>query len=605
MKKHFKDYLDVLKFVKPYKKTLLFAGFCMMVTSIFECISLGMIVPMSDRILNNKAIVIPGKIPHFLSRIVDRFNATEPLILLKFTILLLVILFFVKGITLFMQTYLMSMIGQKVGQTIRNDLYSKFQDLSLDFYARERTGELMSNVTNDVLYISTAITYGLTDTIYNFFQAFFLSFISLWLAVRISWKLPLICFVFLPLIMIFVVKIGKKVKKLSAEGQNKMADLNSLLAETIQGAYIVKVFGREEYELNRFKLINNKYYRFIMKGFKRSLMVSPFTEFVGVVGVMVILWIVGAEIIAGRASYGVFSLFLAALLAGIKPLKKLSTIHSVFQQSFGASQRVFSVLAQESSIKEAPSSIEINDLKDKISFDGVYFKYATKENYVLRNICLQVKKGETVALVGHSGAGKSTLVSLLPRLYDLEKGRILFDGVDIRNLKLKSIRSLFAIVSQEMVLFNATIRENISYGKFNVTEQEIIEAAKKAFAYDFIMNLPQKFDTVIGDRGLRLSGGEKQRISIARAILKDAPILILDEATSHLDSGSEQLVKDALYNLMINKTVFIIAHRLSTVQKADRILVMQEGCIVEEGTHDFLLEQSTIYKKLYEVQFNA
>ncbi|MDD4182556.1 MAG: ABC transporter ATP-binding protein [Candidatus Omnitrophica bacterium] len=498
----------------------------------------------------------------------------------------------------------MNKIAQGVVKDVKDKLYAKFQDLSLDFYAKKRTGELISRITNDVGCISNALSYALTDLIFESMQIIVFGLVALPLGFAISWKLYAVFLIF-PAVFIPVSKIGKRIKKFSREVQNKMADLNSLLTETIQGAYIVKVFCRENYEIKRFKEINQQYYRFTMKSVKRIIMVTPVTELICVVAAMIILSIAGREVILGKVSFGVFGLFMASLMSMISPFKKLANVHAINQQAIPASERIYDILDEEPRVKDNANAKELAEFKDSIEYRDVWFKYNEADDYVLKGINLTAKKGAITALVGHSGAGKSTLVSLLPRLYDCQKGVVYIDSKDIKELKICSLRSLISVVSQEMVLFNATVRDNIAYGKLDATEEEIISAAKKAYAYDFILNFPKKFDTVIGDRGFRLSGGEKQRIAIARAILKNAPILILDEATSQLDSQSENLVKDAFYNLMEGKTVFVIAHRLSTVQKADIIIVMEKGAIVEKGTHNELLSRDTLYKKLYELQFNV
>lgn len=564
-----------------------------------------MIAPLSDRVLSNKMIAIPGHLPDFVSKIINKLNSIEPLIFLRVMIIFIPLLFLIKGIFVFLQDYLMNIVGQGVVRQVRNDLYAKFQGLSMDFYGKKRTGELMSRITNDVAAITNAISYALKDFIFESMKLVVFTFLSFYIGFKISWKLPLIAFVIFPLVMVPVARIGKKIKKFSVEIQKKMADLNSLMAETIQGAYIVKAFSREDYELERFKKINQNYYKFTLKSIKRTLVLSPLTEFVGVLGAVIILWLVGNEVISGRLSFGVFGVFLAFLLSMLRPLKKLSNIHAINQQALAASARIYDILEEDIKVKEIKFPKSLTNFNNSIIFEEVDFKYGQNEETVLKNINLDVKKGEVIALVGHSGAGKSTLVSLLPRMYDPCKGKISIDGVDIKDLKIKDLRSFIAIVSQEMVLFNTTIRENIAYGNFGTTDQEIIEAAKKAHAFEFIQNFPDAFSTVIGDRGLRLSGGEKQRISIARAILKNAPILILDEATSHLDSASEQLIKDALETLMKGRTSFVIAHRFSTVQKADRIVVLDKGNIVEIGDHATLLSSDTLYKKLYNLQFSA
>jgi subfamily B ATP-binding cassette protein MsbA len=520
-------------------------------------------------------------------------------------IIFIPLLFFVKELLTFLQDYLMNVIGQGVVKEVRNKLYAKFQELSMEFYSRKRMGELISRITNDVGGITNAISYALKDFILESMKVVFFAFLAFYIGFKISWKLPLIAFVIFPAIMVPVMKLSRRIKKFTEEMQKKMADLNSLMAETIQGAYIVKVFCREGYELERFRDINQNYYKYTLKSTKRTLILSPLTEFIGALGAVVILWIIGNEIISGKLSFGVFGADMAFILSMIRPLKKISNVYAINQQALVASRRIYDILEEEPSIKERPGAGDIAGLENNVSFEGVCFKYNDVDGYVLKNINLEVKRGELIALVGHSGAGKSTLVSLIPRLYDPQEGAIYIDGVNIADVKLKKLRSFIAVVSQEMVLFNTTIRDNIAYGKDSAREEEIIEAAKRAYAFDFIKNLPEGFSTVIGDRGLRLSGGEKQRIAIARAILKDSPILILDEATSQLDSASEQLIKDALYNLIEDKTTFVIAHRLSTVQRADKIVVLEKGTIAEVGTHSCLLKADSLYKRLYDLQFNV
>lgn len=605
MKNYFKEYFKLLKFARPYWGFLGLAGLCMAISTIFEGASLGMIVPLSDRVLTNKQIVIPGKLPSFLAEMVEKFNSIEPLIFLKFMVIFVPSLFLIKGLFVFCQDYLMNVVGQGVVKDVRNNLYKQFQVLSMEFFGRMRTGELMARITNDVAIITNAISYALKDLIFESMKVIFFAFCVFYIGFKISWQLPLVAFVILPCIMLPVIRVGKRVKSFTLEVQKKIADLNSLMAETIQGAHIVRAYCREDYEVERFKKVNRQYYNFTLKTVKRMLVLSPLTEFIGVLGAIFILWIIGNEVISGKLSFGVIGVFLAFLMSMIRPFKKLSNVYAINQQALAASVRIYSILDERPRVEEKKEIKGLKRLTSKISFKEVEFKYGKDDEFILGDIDLEVNRGEMIALVGHSGSGKTTLVSLLPRFYDPQKGSICIDGTDIRDFKLKDLRSLVAIVSQDTILFNATIRDNIAYGRADASEAEVIEAAKKAHAYEFIMNIPQKFDAIVGDRGFRLSGGEKQRISIARAILKDSPILILDEATSHLDSVSEQLIKDALYLLMKGKTSFVIAHRLSTVQKADRVVVLEKGKIAEVGTHDFLLEKGTLYKKLYESQFKA
>lgn len=573
------------------------------ISTLFEGASLTMIVPVVDRVFNNKPIILPQgvEVPAWVEKIVGRLNQLTPLEVLQLIMLTMGIIFLLKGLFLFLQSYLMNVVGQKCVMDVRNQIYHKLQELPLGYYGSKRTGELISRITNDVTLITHAISYGLTDLIYQSMKIIFFSALIL----SIYWRLALISFIIFPVVIFPVVKIGKKIKKYSLETQKRMADLNSILTETIQGVHIVKAFCREEYEFNRFKEINYQYFKYIIKSIKRMVLVSPLTELITSYAGLIILFIFGKKVIRGELSFGMFGLFMGALMSMVKPFKKLSNVHSINQQALAGSRRIYEILEEKPNIVEKPNAYPIKEFNKEIVFENIWFKYQENEDFVLKNINLRVKKNEIIALVGHSGAGKSTLVSLLPRFYDPQRGRVTIDGWDLRDLKIKALRNLISLVSQEMVLFNSTIWENIAYGKERASRREIIEAAKKAFAYDFIMKLPNGFDTIVGDRGFRLSGGEKQRLAIARAILKDAPILILDEATSQLDSVSEQFIQQALNNLMKGKTVFVIAHRLSTVQNADKIVVLDKGEIVEVGKHQELIANGKVYQRLYQLQFNV
>ena len=604
MKKYIKEYFKLLKFTKGYRALLALAAIVMSISTLFDGISLGMIAPLADRIFTNKQIVIPGKIPNFLSSIIEKLNAIEPMIFLKFMVVAIPVLFLIKGIFMVIQDFIMNVVGQGVVKEVRNKLYSKMQDLCMNFYGKKRTGELMSRISNDVAIISNAISYSLKDVILESMKLILFSFLTFYIGFKLSWKVPIVAFIIFPAIMFPVLRVGKKIKMFTIEVQKKMADLNSIMAETIQGAYVVKTFCREDYEIKRFKKINDDYYKFNLKTIKRIIFLSPLTELIGISGAMVILWLVGKEVISGRISFGVLASFLVVLMSMIKPIKKLSNAYALNQQAFGASSRIYDILEEETKVKELPNAEKINNFNENISFIDVSFAYNENEGCVLENINIEVTKGEVIALVGPSGAGKTTLVGLIPRLYDTQNGKILIDGKNLKDINIKSLRSLISIVSQDTVLFNASVRVNVAYGKDDATDEEIFVAAKKAHIYDFIMELPKQFDTIVGDRGIRLSGGQKQRIAIARAILKKGPILILDEATSHLDSESERLIKDALSILMEERTSFVIAHRLSTILKADRIIVLDKGKIVEIGTHEELLKNDGLYKKLYKLQFH-
>jgi subfamily B ATP-binding cassette protein MsbA len=604
MKNYLKEYFKLLKFAKGQKIWLFLAIVCMGITTLFEGISLGLIIPVSDRVLTNKKIVIPGELPDFLSNVIDKLNSIEPVLFLKIIVIFIPLIFLIKGIFTFLQNYFMNIVGQQVIYEVRNRLFDKFHQLSMNFYARKRMGELMSRITNDVGTITNAISYALKDLLFESMKVTVFAILAFYIGFKISWKLPLVSFVLFPLIMFPVVRLGKRIKKFTKTMQEKMADLNSLMADTIGGMYIVKAFSRQNHEMRRFRNINYGYYKFTLKAIKREITISPLTEFTATIGVVFVLWVVGNEVISGRVSFGIFGAFMAYLMSMVRPFKKLSNVYAINQRALAASARIYEILEETPQIEEKKDAEDIRGIRNSIEFKNIWFRYSTDDENVLKNINLKVKKGDVVALVGPSGAGKTTLVNLLPRFYDPETGVVKIGQKDIKDFKIESLRRLISIVSQQTVLFHSSVGENIAYGKEGATKGEITEAAKKAHAYEFIEKFPYKFDTIVGDRGVKLSGGQKQRISIARAVLKNAPILILDEATSQLDSVSEKFIKEALAVLMKGKTTFVIAHRLSTVEEADLIVVLDNGEIIETGTHKSLIASDTAYKKLYQLQFN-
>ncbi|MFA6349813.1 MAG: ABC transporter ATP-binding protein [Candidatus Omnitrophota bacterium] len=591
-----KDYFKLLKFVKPHKSTFILAIITMGFSALFDNFTLAMIIPVSDRIMTNKQIVIPVKLPRFISSFIDLLNATPPNVLIKWVAIVMVVLFLLKGLFSFFQGYLMSDIGQRVVRDIRSQLYTKLQSLSLDYFTQKRGGEMMSRITNDVKLVENAVSYGSTDMFYQTFQVILFGI----LALSLNPKLAIVVVVLMPLISLPIINMGKALRKLSKRGQEKMADINSVLYETIIGARIVKAFNMEQYEIKRFNAINNDYYKVAMKSIKRLLLLGPSTEFLGcIAGIAVFVWL-GKDVIAGKISFGVFGLSLGALFSLVRPFKKLSQVHSLNQQAVSASTRIHEVLETFPSVEEKPLALELTGFKNDVVFENIWFNYDSKE--ILRNINLKVKRGSMLAVVGPSGVGKSTLVDLIPRFYDPKQGRVLIDGIDIKDVSLRSLRDQIGIVSQETILFNDTIRANISYGSSQAKQNDIEEAAKKAHIHDFITHLPQGYDTIIGDRGMKLSGGERQRMAIARALLKNPPILLLDEATSQLDTTSERIVQEALNRLIEGRTVFVIAHRLSTIRHADMIVVLSGGMIVEQGAHDQLIAQKGLYYKLYQMQ---
>ena len=591
-----KAYFRLLKFVRPYSKLLGLAALMMWFSAIFDGISLSMIVPLADRVLANKQVILPVQLPPFLAKFVDFLNSLSPLVVLKFMAITVLLLYILKGLFYFLQGYLMSDIGQRAVRDIRSRLYAKLQELSLEFYHRKRGGELISRITNDVLLVENAVSYGLTDLIYQSMQVVVFVFLIFFIHPRLA----LISLVLLPLVSIPMLRVGRILKKISRRSQEKMADIHSSLYETIFGARIVKAFCAEKEVIKRFNQQNYDFYKLAMKSIKRKLILGPTTEYIGVMAAIFVFFWGGRQVIRGELSFGVFGLFLGALLSLIRPFKKLSQVHSLNQQAIAASLRIYEVLNTEAKVKDVPGAVELHRVKSNIIFDGVWFTYDTED--VLCGIDLKVNIGQSVAVVGQSGMGKTTLIDLLLRFYDPQKGRILIDGRDIREFSLKSLRGNIGLVSQETILFNDTVKANIAYGKPNSSSDEVIDAALKAYAHDFIMKLPQGYDTFIGERGMALSGGERQRIAIARALLKDPPILILDEATSHLDTASERIVQEALEKLIQGRTVFIVAHRLSTVQNASFIVVLDKGRIVQQGRHEELLSKRGLYFRLYQMQ---
>jgi len=490
----------------------------------------------------------------------------------------------------------MSDIGQRVVRDIKAQVFSKFQSLSLEYFVHKRGGELMSRITNDVKIVENAVSYGANDIISESLNV--VIFISI--AFFIYPKMATIIFLLAPLISFSILKVGRSLKKLSRRSQEKIADINSLLYENILGARIVKAFNMENREKNRFNLANNDYYKISMKSIKYMALLGPATEFLGCIAGVIILLIAGKEVMSGKLSFGVFGFFMGSIFSVIRPFKKLSQVHSINQQGMAAAARIYEVFDTPITVVEQPNAIELHGFKSSVVFKDVGFSYGSHD--VLKDINLETKKGEVLAVVGPSGAGKTTLLDLIPRFYDPKKGNIYIDGIDIKDVNLRSLRNIIGIVTQETILFNDTIRGNIIYGCPDATAEQAEQAAKQANAHDFIMRLSQGYDTVIGDRGMKLSGGERQRIAIARALLKNPPILILDEATSQLDSESERLVQQALDSLMHGRTVFVIAHRLSTVRNANKIMVLSGGKVVEQGAHSELLNKDGLYKKLYYMQ---
>ena len=529
--------------------------------------------------------------------VLDDVFFKKDLVMLKLIPLAIVGIFILKGIFDYGQAFLMSYVGQRIIADLREKIYNHIQSLSLSFFTRNPTGVLMSRILNDVNMIQGAVTDSVTGLLKDCFTLIGLVAVIFYR----DWKLALVALVVFPVAVYPIVKFGRKLRSYSTRSQSAMANITTILLETITGTRIVKAFNMEDHERERFAKENRRLFGILVKSVRVRAISHPLMEFLGGVGIAFIVFYGGYNVIRGEATPGTFFSFLAALLMLYEPVKRLSGINNTVQQGLAAATRIFEVLDTVPEIHDKPGAQVLNAVSQRIEYQDVSFKY--EEDWVLKNIHLRIKVGEMVAFVGTSGGGKTTLVNLLPRFYDVTSGKVSIDGMDIRDLTTQSLRSMIGIVTQQTILFNDTVRNNIAYGKIDQPFEEIVKAAEAAYAHGFIQNLPQGYDTIIGEAGVKLSGGERQRISIARALLKNAPILILDEATSSLDSESEIEVQKALEYLMQGRTTLVIAHRLSTIRKADRIMVISNGMIVEEGTHEELLAKEGEYKKLYLLQF--
>ena len=599
-----KLYLRLLKFIKPHIPTLLLANLAMLINSVvFGFATTAATFPIINNVLRSAPMTVPEKLPQFLKDFIAYANSVPRLDLFKYIIIGIIGAFFFRGMFTFIQGYLMADVSTKVLTDLRRMIYDKLLWFSLDFYNKSHTGALVSRITYDTSIIQNSVTEGLTNLVYQSSQVIVYIFMIFFLrsVFNISWMLLLLSFIVFPMIMFPIVRVGKKLRKISRQTQEQMGNVTTTLVETIGGIRIVKAFSMEPHERDKFASQNHGLYKMFMRSAKRERALDWLTEFTAVGCGCLILWIGGREFIAKGVDPAGFIAFIFAIFMLARPLSALGKINSINQKALGAAERIFEILDSETTVREKPGAAKMDNFRNSIVFDKVNFSY--EKEAVLKGIDLSVKQGEILAIVGPSGSGKSTIVNLIPRFYDPNSGRILIDNRDIKEATFDSLRARIGIVTQETILFHDTIKTNIAYGNQAASGEEIINAARVANAHDFISKLPEGYDTIVGERGYRLSGGERQRLAIARAVLKNAPILILDEATSQLDMGSEKLVQDALEKLMKGRTVFVIAHRLSTVKFATKIIVLDKGRIVESGTHEELLRKNGLYKRLYDLQF--
>jgi subfamily B ATP-binding cassette protein MsbA len=568
-------YLRLLRFLRPYWPRLVLAMVFMSFVGSSSGLMAYLVQPVMDKIFFEKNSAM--------------------LLIIPVGIILLVV---VKGVFDYLQAYLMGFVGQRVIADIRNLVFQRLQMQPLAFFDKNPTGTIISRITNDVSLVQGAVSDAFTAVLKDVFTIVGLIFVVFYR----DWALAIVAFIVLPGATYPIAAFGRKLRKNSTQNQRAMARFTNFLHETVTGQRIVKAFAMEEYEYGRFKQENESLLRIVVKRTRIRALSSPVMEVFGGIAVAVIIWYGGSAVISGMSTPGNFFSFLTALLLLYEPIKRINKENHNIQQGLAAAQRVFEVVDRVPEIADSEDAQDLATAEGTVDFRSVSFKY--EDRMVLKDINLHIDKHETLAIVGESGVGKTTLVNLMLRFYDVALGSIAIDGRDVRKIRLDSLRRNIALVTQDVILFNDTIARNIAHG-IGEDAARMEEAVRSAFAFDFISKMPKGLDTVVGEKGVRLSGGQKQRIAIARALYKDAPVLILDEATSALDAASETEVQKALDNLMKGRTTIVIAHRLSTVMNADRIIVLEEGTIVQEGTHRELIEAEGPYKRLYELQFRA
>lgn len=615
-----KTYFRILNFVKPYWKHLTLSLIFTVLFALLNGLSVYLTIPLLDTlfqesikkeaveqtstvekassILPDWIVNIGDDISHTFNEFVFSGNKTEALMKICFMVLMA---FFLKNIFSYLQAYFMSYVEYGSMKDLRDLAYQHLHQLPMSFFKQERVGNLISRFTNDVTIVQSSITAAFL----NLIREPLTIIVFLFIAVSISWQLTLMALVVLPFTMLIIWWVGLKLRKQSGRIQSKMADITSILQETISGVKIVKAFGMEEYENRKFLRETRSYFKLILKIVRVRNLSSPLTEFLSVIIGVLIIYYGGVLVLQENTlKASEFLGFLFAIFQLMPPIKELSSVNNRIQESSAAGDRIFEILDTKPNIKDSENSVSLDQFQKSIVFQNVNFFYEDASEPILNDISFSVNKGEVLALVGPSGGGKSTLVDLIPRFYDPTSGEIMIDDINIRNIKVQSLRKLMGIVTQETFLFNESVINNIAYGLENYPLEKIIEASKAANAHNFILEMPDGYNTVIGERGVKLSGGQRQRLSIARAILKNPDIMIFDEATSSLDNESEILVQEAIERMMVNRTTFVIAHRLSTIRNATRILVLDRGRIIQIGKHeDLIANEKGLYRKFYEMQF--
>jgi subfamily B ATP-binding cassette protein MsbA len=587
-------YLRLLAAVRPYTGRLVLAVVCMIVLALTTGVYAYVVGPMLKFLVSRGydggaeiLSLVPG---------LDVGSMDREVMLMALPVFILVVAL-LKGLSYFGQFYLMGAVGQRVVADLRLRMFSWLTALSPVFFHKTPTGQIVSRFTNDVYAVEQAVTYSVAAYLRDSMQVVVLCV----LAFVLDWKLALIAFVVMPAAVFPIVYFGKRLKRVSTDSQVSLGTIADRVHEGIRGMRIIQVFGAEEFERERFAKENRGYLHIMLKSFAVRALQSPVMEFLGAAGLAATIWYAGSRMVAGTLDPAHFVSFFAAVMMLYNPIKSLGRIGGTTAAGVAAAERVFELLDEKLAVRDRPGARELPAFKEALVFEDVSFTYGSGE--VLKGVSFEARRGEVVAIVGPSGAGKSTLVNLIPRFYDVTSGTIRLDGMDIRDHTLDSLRAQIGMVTQEIILFNDTVADNIAYGRLDIDEAGLSAVAEKANALGFIRDLPHGFATRIGEGGIRLSGGQRQRIAIARALLKDAPLLILDEATSSLDTESEREVQAALETLMRDRTTIVIAHRLSTVYRADKILVLDQGRVVEEGKHEALLAQNGVYRRLYDLQF--